>query len=92
MSLFRCVRVVLIAPCRLWLYYVTRDTQIRYLTDNFKTVGADNMRLRIVEQDYGRIRRYLGNEQVDEIIREANMLEREVTKLNKQNKRRDYTL
>jgi hypothetical protein len=58
--------------------------QIRYLTENLKTVGADNTRLRVIEQDYGRIRRYLGGERADGILSEVKEQEREAVALKQQ--------
>ena len=60
------------------------------MTENLKTVGTENVRLREVEQDYRRLRRHLGGETTDDIIREVKEQERETASIKKQNIKRDY--
>ena len=47
------------------------------MTENLKTVGTENVRLREVEQDYRRLRWHLGGDTADEIIREVKVKGRE---------------
>ena len=60
------------------------------MTENLKTVGSENMRLREVEHDYRRIRRHLGGDTADEIIREVKIRELMEVAEKKQPIQREY--
>ena len=66
------------------------NEKVRYLTENLKTVGSENVRLREVERDYRRLRRHLGGETTDDIIREVKEQEREAATIKKQKINREY--
>jgi len=67
------------------------NDKVRYLTENLKTVGFENARLREIDKDYRRLRRYLGGDTTDEIIRNIKAQEREQEAATlKQHIRREY--
>jgi len=51
------------------------NNQVRSLTDKVKKLEPENERLRGVERDYGRLRRHLGGERADEIVKEVKAQE-----------------
>jgi len=60
------------------------------LTENLKTVGSVNARLREIDKDYQRLRWHLGGDTTDEIIWNIKTQEREAAALKYQHTRRDY--
>ena len=66
------------------------NKKVRYLTENLKTVGSENARLRVVEQDYRRLQQHFGGDTADEIIREVREHEWEAAAIKKQNIKRNY--
>ena len=51
------------------------NEQIRSLSDRVKKLEPENERLRVIERDYSRVRRYLGKEHTDEIINKVKTQE-----------------